>query len=66
MKSFRLTDIEEDTLYKCSMEINKQLIKLNKMPLTEAKILHEIIRQTLIDGEIEVSADGELRIVSNR
>lgn len=63
-KSFRLTDKEEEMLYRSSLTINRELIKLGKSPITESKLLHAILAQTLETGEIEVTRNGDIRVLS--
>lgn len=38
---------------------------MGKMPLTESKIMHEIINQTLILGELELKTNGNIRVIVN-
>lgn len=64
-KTFRLTDREEEMLYRTSMNINRELIRIGKSPMNESKILHEILEQTLALGEIEVMRDGQIRVLAN-
>ena len=61
-KTFRFTDEEEKALNEIALEINRDLVKMGKMPKRDTEIFHEIIKQTLIDGTIEVSRDGELKV----
>ena len=61
-KTFRFTDIEEKALIDMALRINRDLVKMGKMPLRDTEIIHEIIRQTLIDGSIEISRDGKIII----
>lgn len=64
MQSFKLTKTEEEALFKKSVVINTELIKLGELPMTESKIMHEILKQTLLLGDIEVTRNGEIRILS--
>ena len=64
MQSFKLTKTEEEALFKKSVAINTELIKLVELPMTESKIMHEVLRQTLLLGDIEVTRNGEIRILS--
>lgn len=63
-KSFRLTDDEEEMLYRSSLSVNRELIKIGKPPITDSKLMHTILEQTLKNGEIEVTRNGEIRILS--
>lgn len=64
MQSFKLTKTEEEALFKKSVAINTELIKLGELPMTKSKIMHEVLRQTLLLGDIEVTRNGEIRILS--
>lgn len=64
MQSFKLNKDEEEALYRTSLSINREMVRVGKMPLTESKIMHEILRQTLMFGEIEVTRSGEIRVLS--
>lgn len=63
-KSFRLTDDEEKALYSVNLSVNRELIKIGKAPMTDSKILHIILEQTLKNGEVEVTRNGEIRVLS--
>lgn len=65
MKTFKLTAQEEEALYRSSISLNRELVRLGAMPLPESKILHEILKQTLLMGEIEVTRDGNIRVLAN-
>lgn len=64
-KMFRLNDTEEKSLTEISLKVNRELIKMGKMPMKDTEICHLIIEQTLINGEIEVKRDGSLRVISH-
>ena len=59
-KTVRLTDKEEQLLIETALKINRELVKMGKMPLRDTEIIHEIIKQTLIDGSIEISREGKI------
>ena len=61
-KTFRFTDEEEIALNETALRINRELVKMNKMPLRDTEFFHEIIKQTLLNGEIEVSREGKIKI----
>lgn len=63
-KSFRLTDDEQETLFRTAVNLNRELVRIGKMPLKESEILHKILEQTLKFGEIEVTRDGYIRVLS--
>ncbi|STZ13564.1 Uncharacterised protein [Moraxella caviae] len=65
MQSFKLNKAEEEALYKKSIALNVELIKTGELPMTESKIMHEILKQTLIMGELELTRNGEIRVLSN-
>lgn len=62
-KTFRFTDEEEKALNEVALEINRDLVKMGKMPKRDTEIFHEIIKQTLLEGNIEISREGELKII---
>lgn len=64
-KSFRLTDKEEEMLYRTNLTVNRELIRLGKAPINDSKLLHEILNQTLYLGEIEVTRNGQIRVLAN-
>ena len=61
-KTFRFTDEEEKALNEIALKINRELVKAGKKPLRDTEIFHEIIKQTLLEGIIEVSREGEIKI----
>ncbi|WP_119054945.1 hypothetical protein [Acinetobacter colistiniresistens] len=61
-KTFRFTDEEEQALNEVALKINRDLVKAGQKPLRDTEIFHEIIKQTLLDGTIEVSRDGNLKV----
>lgn len=65
-KTFRFTDEEEQALNETALKINRDLVKAGKKPLRDTEIFHELIKQTLLDGIIEVTRDGNLRIETKK
>ena len=65
-KTFRFTDDEEQALNKVGLKINRDLVDAGKKPLRDTEIFHEIIRQTLLNGTIEVSRDGTINISTKK
>lgn len=63
-KNFRLNDKEEEILYRSNLTVNRELIRLGKAPITDSKLLHIILEQTLEMGELEVTRDGNIRVLS--
>lgn len=61
-KTFRFTDEEENALNETALKINRDLVKAGKKPLRDTEIFHEIIKQTLLEGLIDVTRDGKLKI----
>ena len=61
-KTFRFTDEEEQALNEVALKINRDLVKAGKKPLRDTEIFHEIIKQTLINGLIEVNRDGAIKV----
>lgn len=64
-KTIRLNVTETEALINTGLRINRELVRMGKMPLKDTEICHAIIEQTLINGEVEVKADGTLRVISN-
>lgn len=62
-KTVRLSDKEEDALISSCLRINRELVKMGKMPLKDTEFFHEIMKIALIKGEIEVNRSGELKLV---
>jgi hypothetical protein len=56
----RLTEEEQEALRKKCIEINKLLIKNNKMPLRESELVHEILTKTIT--YVDVNIKGEITI----
>ena len=61
-KTFRFTDAEEQALNEIALKINRDLVKAGQKPLRDTEIFHEIIKQTLINGLIEVNRDGAIKV----
>jgi site-specific DNA-adenine methylase len=65
-KTFRFTDQEEQALNEIALKLNRDLVKAGKKPLRDTEIFHEIIKQTLIDGFIEVGRDGNIKVETKK
>lgn len=65
MKTFKLNAHEEEALKRYSISINRELVRLGYVPMPESKILHEILQQCVVFGEIEVTRDGKIRVLAN-
>lgn len=65
-KTFRFTDEEEKALNEVALKINRDLVKAGEKPLRDTEIFHEIIRQTLIEGIIEVTRDGKIKVETKK
>lgn len=63
-KTFRLTDDEQEMLYRTALNLNRELVRIGKMPVRDSEIMHKILEQTLKFGELEVTRSGEIRILS--
>lgn len=63
-KTVRLNDREEEALTKASLRINRELVRMGKMPLKDTEIFHEIMKICLFDGDIEINRGGEVRLIS--
>lgn len=62
-KTVRLNDAEEEKLIKSCLRINRELVKMGRMPLKDTEFFHEIMKIALIRGEMEVSRQGEIKLV---
>lgn len=65
-KTFRFTDEEEQALNETALKINRDLVKAGNKPLRDTEIFHEIIKQTLIEGIIEVTRDGSIKVETKK
>ena len=65
-KTFRFTDEEEKALNEVALKLNRDLVKAGEKPLRDTEIFHEIIRQTLIEGIIEVTRDGRIKVETKK
>jgi hypothetical protein len=54
----RLTPKEQEDLRKKCIEINKLLIKDNKMPVKESELVHKILEKSIT--YVKVGASGEI------
>jgi len=54
----RLSDKEQEEIRKKCIEINKLLIKSNKMPLRESELVHKILEKSV--PYVKLSASGEV------
>jgi len=65
-KTFRFTDEEEKALNEIALKLNRDLVKIGKKPLRDTEIFHEIVKQTLIDGLIEINRDGAIKVETKK
>ncbi|WP_151812891.1 hypothetical protein [Acinetobacter junii] len=65
-KTFRFTDEEEQALNEVALKINRDLVKAGKKPLRDTEIFHEIIKQTLLTGTIEVNREGSVKVETKK
>lgn len=63
-KTFRLNEKESQALVDTCLKINRELVKMGKMPLKDTEVCHKIMEQTLINGEIEVMRNGDIRVIA--
>jgi len=61
-KTFRFTDEEEQALNEVALKLNRDLVKAGKKPLRDTELFHEIVKQTLLNGIIEVNRDGNIKV----
>ena len=64
-KTVRLNNQEEERLTKACLKINRELVKMGKIPLKDTEIFHEIMKIALIRGDLEVKRNGEIKIISD-
>ena len=65
-KTFRFTDEEEKVLNETALKLNRDLVKIGKKPLRDTEIFHEIIKQTLINGNIDINREGQITIETKK
>lgn len=65
-KTFRFTDEEEQALIEIALRVNRDLVRMGKMPLRDTELFHEIVNQTVLNGSIEISRDGKLIIETKK
>lgn len=65
-KTFRFNDEEEKALNEVALRLNRELVKAGKKPLRDTEIFHEIVKQTLIDGTIEITRNGDIRVETKK
>lgn len=65
-KTFRFTDEEEQALNEVALRLNRELVKAGKKPLRDTEIFHELIKQTLLNGIIEVNRDGIIKVETKK
>lgn len=56
----RLTTDEQEEIRKKCIEINRLLIKNNKMPMKESELIHKILEKTI--SCVHVNNSGEIYI----
>ena len=61
-KTIRLSDREEEYLIKNLTEINKDLVKMNMIPMKDTELFHEIFRIIFMKSEIKITKNGTLEI----
>lgn len=64
-KTVRLNDKEDEALTKACLRMNRELVKMGKMPLKDTEIFHEIMKITLIEGDIEINRGGKVQLISS-
>ena len=65
-KTFRFSDEEEKALNDVALKLNRDLVKAGKKPLRDTEIFHEIIKQTLINGNIDINREGQIKIETKK
>jgi hypothetical protein len=57
----RMNDKEQEMLRKKCIDLNKQLISRNLMPIKESELVHIILEQCI--SNVQLSASGNLKVV---
>jgi hypothetical protein len=57
----RMNDKEQELLRKKCIELNKQLINRNLMPIKESELVHIILEQCI--GNVELTTSGILKVI---
>ncbi len=57
----RMNDKEQELLRKKCIELNKQLINRNLMPIKESELVHIILEQCI--SNVQLTASGNLKVV---
>ncbi len=60
MTNLRINDTEKELIRKMSIEFNKKLVNLGKMPLQESELVHKILLQAL--KKAQISENGDISI----
>lgn len=64
VKTVRLTKNEQELLFRTAVNLNRELVRIGKMPVKESELVHKILEQTLKLGELEITRSGEIRVLS--
>lgn len=64
-KTLRLNNEEEKAMNEICLRVNRELVKAGKMPVKDTEMFHEIMKQTLLKGMIEVNREGKIKIEAN-
>ena len=60
MTNLRINDIEKELIRKVSIETNRKLVTIGKMPLRKNELVHKILLKAL--KRTQISEDGEIEI----
>ena len=60
MTNLRIKDTEKELIRKVSIETNRKLVTIGKMPLRESELVHKILLKAL--KRTQISEDGEIEI----
>ena len=58
-KTIRLNDREEKELNDLALRLNRELVRMGKMPWKDTELFHKIINEAMIEGQVELSGKGE-------
>lgn len=57
----RMNDKEQEMLRKKCIELNKQLINRNLMPIKESELVHIILEQCI--NNVQLTTSGNLKVI---
>ncbi|OAM19342.1 hypothetical protein HMPREF2541_01680 [Eikenella sp. HMSC061C02] len=61
MTNLRINDTEKELIRKVSIDTNRKLVNLGKMPLKESELVHVILQKAL--KRTQIDEEGNIEIV---